>query len=211
MKPSRRLRSDNRARQLRAWLATLRLALALAGAGAWAGAGLWVDGGAWAAEADINREESRLKLAMMYNFSNFIEWPAAVLPRPDSPFHVCIMGGDPFGPLLQALGRRSYQGHPIVIGHPATVEAARKCHILYVDNPAATALGRDVGRALGGASVLTVSSGPDALEAGVAIGFVLRNDKLRWNMNLNALRQGQLKASAKLIEIAVSVVGEGGK
>ena len=164
-----------------------------------------------AADSDSALEESRLKLAMMYNFSNFIEWPAAVLPRPDSPFLFCVMGNDPFGTLLQPLEKRNYHGHPIQLAHPATVEAARKCHILYVDNPGGTALGRDVIRALAGAPVLTVSSGAEAIDAGIAIGFVQHNDRMRWNMNLTALHHAQLKASAKLIEIAVSVVGEGGR
>ena len=163
-----------------------------------------------AADVEDNRDESRLKLAMMYNFSNFVEWPAAVLPRPDTPFLICVMGADPFGPLLQALEKRNYQGHPIVVGHPTTIDGARKCHILYIDKPAATALGRDVGRALANTPVLTVSSGGDATDAGIAIGFILQNERIRWNMNLNAIRQAQLKVSAKLIEIAVNVIGEGG-
>ncbi len=163
------------------------------------------------ADSNATQEESRLKLAMMYNFSNFIEWPAAVLPRADTPFLICVMGSDPFGALLLPLEKRNYQGHPIQLGRPVTVEAARRCHILYVDNPGATALGRDVGHTLAGASVLTVSSDSDAIEAGIAIGFVQHNERMRWNMNLSALRRAQLKASAKLIEIAVSVVGEGGR
>jgi hypothetical protein len=188
--------ASRRQRVVRAGLAALGLALACCNA---------------AADPEANPEESRLKLAMMYNFGNFIEWPAAVLPHPDSPFAICIMGSDPFGPLLQALEKRSYQGHPIVVSHPVSVEAARKCQILYVDNPAATALGHDVAHALANAPVLTVSSGREALDTGVAIGFVLQNERIRWNMNLNAMRQAQLKVSAKLIEIAVNVIGEGGK
>jgi hypothetical protein len=152
--------------------------------------------------------EFELKAAFIYNFGKFIEWPAAAFPETSSPFPVCVMGKDPFGESLLALQKRTYNGRPIVINYPKTVAEARDCRILYVDDPGRTPLGRDVGKALGTAPVLTVSSSNDAIEAGIGIRFVQQSGKVRWEMNLDATRRAQLKVSAKLIEISVAVVDE---
>ncbi len=78
-----------------------------------------------AANAD-NAQEYRLKAAFIYNFSQFIEWPANSFPQPDSPFTICVVGDDPFGDALLALQKRSYQGHPIVVNYPKTAAEAHQ-------------------------------------------------------------------------------------
>ena len=161
-----------------------------------------------AADQADQAQEFRVKTAFIYNFSQFIEWPATSFATPAAPLTICVMGEDPFGDSLLALQKRSYLTHPIVISYPKTVAEARTCRILYVDDPARTALGRDVAKALGDAPVLTVSSSEDATSSGVCIGFLLQDGKIRWTLNLDAARRAHLKVSAKLIEIAVSVVGE---
>jgi hypothetical protein len=175
----------------------------------WAGACFlaMVAPSASAANAE-NVQEYRLKAAFIYNFSQFIEWPAGVFPQADSPFAICVLGDDPFGEALLAVQKRSYQGHPIVVNYPKTAAEARNCRILYVDDPGKTTLWREIGKNLGDAPVLTVSSGEDAMASGICIGFVPREGKIRWALNLNAARKAQLKISAKLIEIAVAIVGE---
>lgn len=153
-------------------------------------------------------EEYRLKSAFIYNFSQFIEWPAMAFAKADSPFAICVMGHDPFGEALHALEKRSYNTHPIVINYPKSVVEARTCKILYVDDLANAELGRNPHLALGDLPILTISSDEGAMDAGIGIGFVDQGGKLRWNLNLDVVRKAQLKVSAKLIEIAVMVVGE---
>ncbi|MBV8633999.1 MAG: YfiR family protein [Burkholderiaceae bacterium] len=153
-------------------------------------------------------QEYRLKAAFIYNFSQFIEWPAGSFASPDSPFPICVVGDDPFGDALLALQKRSYQGRRIVISYPKTAAEARSCRILYVDNPLKTAQWREFDKVLSDVPVLTVSSGEDVVSSGICIGFVPREGKIRWTLNLGAARRAQLKISAKLIEIAVAIVGE---
>ncbi len=185
--------------------------------------GWWASGAGWgagllalwlavapaaaAAEPAEPSQEALLKVALIYNFSQFIEWPASAFSAPSAPLSICVMGSDPFGNSLAALSKRSSNGRPIAIAYPQTLAEARLCQILYVDGAQRTALGRDLGNALGAAPVLTISSS-DASEAGIAIRFVHYAGKIRWTMNLDATRRARLKVSAKLIEIAVEVLGE---
>lgn len=155
-----------------------------------------------------NVSEYKLKAAFIYNFSQFIEWPETAFSAPDAPFQICVVGDDPFGEILKPMQKRKYHSHPIEISYPKTLTEAASCHILYLDAVNKGTQWHDVVKSLGEAPVLTVTSSGDAMESGFCIGFVSRESKTRWNMNLAASRKAQLKVSAKLIEIAVLIVGE---
>src|ERR1700686_1187095 len=45
-------------------------------------------------------DEYELKAAMLYNLTQFVEWPASAYPDPQAPVLLCILGRDPFGSLL---------------------------------------------------------------------------------------------------------------
>nr|WP_315488366.1 YfiR family protein [uncultured Rhodoferax sp.] len=156
----------------------------------------------------LSAEEYKLKAAFIYNFTQYVEWPATAFASPSAPFVVCVAGTNPFGEHLKALESRSYKTHAISVAFPKTIAEARNCHILYADDLRGTNFGRDPWKALADSPLLTVSSTSEATEAGIGIGFVIQSGRLRWALNLGATRQAQLKVSSKLIEIAASVTGE---
>ncbi len=47
--------------------------------------------------------EYQVKAAFLLNFTKFIDWPAASFANPDSPITICILGKDPFGPVLDEI------------------------------------------------------------------------------------------------------------
>jgi len=152
--------------------------------------------------------EYQLKAVFIYNFSKFIEWPENAFADSSAGFQICVLGDDPFGEVMTALNNRSYLSHPIQIKYPHNLNEAKKCQILYVNDSGKSAQWRDLVKNLGDAPVLTVSSSDDAMQSGIGIGFVIKEGKIRWAINLNSTHKAQLKVSAKLVEIAVSIVGE---
>lgn len=153
-------------------------------------------------------EEYKLKAAFIYNFTRYVEWPVSAFANVGAPFQICVVGVNPFGEHLRALESRSYKTHPITVLYPKNLAQAKVCHILYSEDVRASALGQEPWKALADLPVLTVSSASEASDAGMGIGFVVQSGKLRWSLNLAATRQAQLKVSSKLVEIALSVVGE---
>src|SRR5580658_9535231 len=60
--------------------------------------------------------EYPVKLAFLYNFTKFIEWPADSYRDPTAPLAICIVGDDPFSPNLEdQLRTRTVEGHPIEV------------------------------------------------------------------------------------------------
>jgi hypothetical protein len=60
--------------------------------------------------------EYPVKLAFLYNFTKFIEWPPESYSAPGAPMVICIVGDDPFDPGLEAeLRARTAGSHSVQI------------------------------------------------------------------------------------------------
>lgn len=174
----------------------------------WAGARRWAcllgllatTSTSWAQPARI--DEYQLKLAFLYNFAQYVEWPANAFAAPESPFALCVLGRDPFGGQLQQLESRKLRGRAVTVSSLASVQRARGCHLLYVDDAHDAAA---AAQSLAGAPVLVVTHLRYDAELGAAIGFVQQGERLRWSVNLEVARRSGLRLSAKLLELAVRV------
>lgn len=148
--------------------------------------------------------EYKVKAAYLYNFTKFITWP----PNNRETFGVCILGAAPFGSLLEPLELRTAFGKPIRVLHLDSTSQLDRCDMLYIDNehsldsvrkrPSLTSvLALD---SLKG--VLTVSSEPFFAKRRGMIGFVIKDGRIKLQMNLAELKKNGLKVSAKLLEVA---------
>ncbi len=154
--------------------------------------------------------EYKVKAAYLYNFTKFIKWPE----RQTETFNLCILQPDPFGSLLEPLEQRTALDKPIKLVKLSSIQEAGQCHILYIGDESRLRSVR-LGTVLPG--VLTISSLDDTVMAekqpfftgnGGMIGFVIRDGKVKLQINLIALRKNGLKISAKLMEVAELVEGE---
>lgn len=145
--------------------------------------------------------ENQVKAAFLLNFTKFIEWP----PGPagaDAPMTICVLGEDPFGPLLTQMGEgETVNGRPIAIQRSRR-DIPKNCQILYVGKgeKAIPEILSGTGR-----EVLTVGDGEGFLREGGIIAFVLENHHVRFMINLAAARNSALKFSSKLLNVAKTV------
>src|SRR4051812_24348582 len=77
--------------------------------------------------------EYQLKAVFLFNFTQFVEWPAATFPAADTPFIIGILGKDPFGNYLnETINGEKVNGHALVVEHYNTIEELKICHILFI-------------------------------------------------------------------------------
>ena len=150
--------------------------------------------------AEQTAREYDLKAALLYQFSRFISWPSDVVQKQGN-FNVCVMGEDPFGSRLDGLKKRKYREYPINIIYPLNITDAASCHILYLTNPDCS-LCKQIN-----APVLLVSSKTGFVDEGGEIEFVQEKGRIRFSINAESIKLKNLKASAKLFEVASRVVG----
>jgi len=156
--------------------------------------------------ADENNAEYKVKAGYLYNFTKFVTWP-----KDDSEtFNICILGQDPFGKLIDPIEKRTAFGLPIKLFRFNTLSKSQRCHIVFIgsDNnedflTKGTLVIRDVGK------TLSVGEGEVFAQHGGMIGFVNRDGKIKLQINLKALQQSGLAVSAKLLEVAEIVGGNG--
>ena len=159
------------------------------------------------AAAPTASSEYEIKAAYLYKFGDFVEWPAKAFASPDSPATLCIVGDDPFDGILdKAVSGQRIGGRPIVVKRLQTVGADSGCHILYVDTkqPPEQYLA-----AVRGSSVLTVTDGALADQTGGIISFVIKDNRVRFEIDDQAAAVNGLSISSKLLSLAVAIKHRG--
>ena len=101
-------------------------------------------------------QEYDLKAAFLFNFAQFVEWPAEAFGEGRAPIVIGILGSDPFGRSLDDIvAGETIRSRPLVVRRYQSIEQADTCHILFISSSEAGQL-EHVLKTLGRRSVLTV-------------------------------------------------------
>jgi hypothetical protein len=151
-----------------------------------------------------------LKAAFLYNFANYIEWPATTFPSPQSPFIIGVLGPDPFGSLLEQLTKKTVRGRPIVYRHFDSPQNVGECNILFIGVTVSDADCLAAIAATRGHHVLIVTEANGLARRGSVVNFFVEQNKLRFEINPAAAQQRALRISSKLLSLARLVEPSGG-
>jgi hypothetical protein len=158
------------------------------------------------AQSDLLDAEYKVKAAFLYKFASYVEWPADVFERPDSPFVIGATGADALADeLARIVVGRSIGGRPVAARKLRRGDPASGLHILFVGRSNRGQLS-DVLASAKGRPVLTVTESEDAFALGSVINFVIVDDKVRFDVALREAEQANLKVSARLLSVARKVV-----
>lgn len=153
--------------------------------------------------------EYGVKAAFLYNFTKFVEWPPSAF-EDRGPLRLCVLGQDPFGKSLQTVVEgEQVQGRPIILQRIDSLGDPRRCHILFLSR-SETERFPAVLAAVRGAPVLTVGEARGILDQGAGVSFVLKEGKVRFEINQTAVEGHGLKMSSKLLRLATRVIPERG-
>ena len=161
-----------------------------------------------AARAYAAPSEYQIKAVFLFNFTQFVDWPAEAFPRQDAPFVIGVLGEDPFGSQLDDVVRGEHaDGRALVIERYRNVGEIRYCNILFIGRTETAHLG-EILAALKGRSILTVSDADPAGPRGVMIRLVNENNRIRLRIDVATAKAGNLTISSKLLRPA-EIVGRG--
>lgn len=158
--------------------------------------------------AEASRSEYEVKAALLLNFVRFCDWPSAAFSSTNSPYVIGVLGRGPFGrDLEKTFEGRVVKGRSFVIRRLADDQEIRNCHLLFISNSERRRL-RDLRERLKGATVLTVGETDEFLDYGGVINIRLKNGSVKFDINLKAAQDAQLKLDANLVALAESVRGK---
>lgn len=152
--------------------------------------------------AQNSATESEVKAAYLYNFAKFVQWPAP----PSDKFRICILGSDSLGKALETTvqGER-LQGRPVELKRTGSAEvAASSCDMVFIAGSERGHLG-EILRSFTKNHILTVSDIPHFVDKGGIIGFVVQDNRVRFEANQDAAQNAGLTLSSELLKVAVAV------
>ena len=156
------------------------------------------------AQAQI-ASEAAVKAAFIHKFLGYIEWSAASFPNADSAIVVGTAGSDDVAAELERLvASRPVLGRRVVVRKLAEGDRFAGLHVLFVarGEPATRAMVRQA-REQG---VLTVTETERGLELGAAINFVSTEDRIGFEVSLEAAERSGHRISSRMLAVARRVV-----
>jgi len=153
---------------------------------------------------DNSDVETRVKVAFIYNFARFVEWPAHA---GSGPMRIGILGrGDLGAPLQEVIKGKSVNGRPIEVAQVNALTGADCCEILLIERSETKHL-KEIAAALAEKPVLTVCDGGSCLRDGVMIAFQIVDESVRFQINREAAEHAGLKISSQLLKVAIPNAG----
>lgn len=154
-------------------------------------------------------KEYELKAVFLNKLVAFITWPEAVARRPDRPLVIGVLGDEPFGGALeQALESRRVRGESVQILRSYDPKELRSCHLVFIAESERSRLCEHL-RVLEPYPILTISDIEGFSARGGILTLVMRNNRVRLQVNPRAYKDAGLTISAKLLSFSEEVLEHG--
>lgn len=160
-------------------------------------------------KSEPDNMEMQVKAAYIYNFTKFITWNSQANGNGKSnQFIIAVAGSDLIADLLDNIAKKQSDNKSIIVKRiRKDFSGVANCDLLFVGAQEQQRLSLIL-KQVESTNVLTVSDIPEFARQGGMIGFFVKNDKVKIEINLNAANKAGLKISAKLLEVARIFSGE---
>jgi hypothetical protein len=150
----------------------------------------------------------QVESVFLLNFAKYVDWPASAFPDTNAPITIGVLGTDPFGDdLRRRVEGKTINGRLFVIKYLAADSEMSGCQILFICNSEASRMGEILNQA-GPLPILTVGEHESFARNGGIINFVLKNDKVRLEIDLAAAKKAGVTISSRLLAVADVVKGK---
>lgn len=145
--------------------------------------------------AEDESVEYKVKAGYLYNFTKFVYWPQ----KESATFNLCIVGDDPFGDLTKRIEQKKVHGKSIrFFRYPQLKEPFQHCDIIYF----AGSVEKKLIQKNTFDGILTVGEKEPFVRQGGMLAFVMKNDRIKLQINVQAFKKNGLEVSGKLMEVA---------
>lgn len=149
--------------------------------------------------------EYSVKAAYLAKFGIYVEWPDQAFSSANSDIGICVVGEDPFGVKLDEAARGQRIGdRALVVRRLQSVTRDSGCHILYIGGDDQQRTSRII-ESLRDNAVLTVTDVGTTREGTGVINFVVKDNRVRFDIDDAAAEQNGLAISSKLLGLALNV------
>lgn len=146
----------------------------------------------------------RVKIGFLYNFLRFAEWPANVLP-PGAAFRIAVAADDEtYALIARTLDGKVVDGRAITVMRTDYPPGEPPPHLLFITQSARPDSHR-LTELYAGAPVLTIGEVDSFARKGGIMNFVLVDEAVRFEVNLQAASRAGLRISSRVSKMAILV------
>jgi hypothetical protein len=149
--------------------------------------------------------EYLIKAGFIYNFAKLVEWPTSSFAQPDSPIVIGILGEDPFGATLDRIvADKKINGRGFAVKRlkwSKDFKDLKDCNILFVSASEKEHIDSVVD-AMKWLPILTIGDAPGFARRGGIMNFTLEDNKVRFEVNVEAAKHADLTISSRLLTLA---------
>ncbi len=155
-----------------------------------------------AAQAQEERPVHEVYSMMLFNFIRYVQWPDH---DQSGEFVIGVIGNqDIYNTLNSWYGGKAKGSKTYVIKKFASAAEVGDCHVVFIDK-AKSGEFEAVNNKVKGKGTLVVTDRNGLGEKGSCINFKTVNDKLRFEMNQQAIQASNLKVSGALTSLAIVI------
>jgi len=145
--------------------------------------------------------ENDVKVAYLFNFAQFVDWPSGAGAGADDAVNFCVIGGNPFGRTLYSIQGKTIKNRKVAVSLINAAAEASQCQVLFISRSERQQVRHITGQ-LGRKPVLTISDTEDFVQAGGMIGMFLDDGRVQFEINNAAAEHAGLKISSHLLRLA---------
>lgn len=150
--------------------------------------------------------ERKVKAAFLYKFLGYTEFPASAFGDVAAPVVIGVAGADDLAAeLTRIVSGRTVQGRPIAVRVLRDGDAAPPVHLLFVGGSDSARMRALLKTALPG-PMLLVSEAENGLQMGSVINFKIVDQRVRFDVSLEAAERNSVKLSSRLLTVASQVL-----
>jgi hypothetical protein len=157
------------------------------------------------ADAAESYSEDAVKAAFLYRFTGYVDWPAQAAADPQ--FTIAVLDADgvaaELGRLLQ---NRQIQNRPAQVRSIKNLRELAGAQMLYIGGSRRDDLHRLIS-SVAGRPVLVVTNQDGGLDAGSSVNFLLIDQRVRFEISLDAAQGSGLRVASELLAVAIRVRG----
>lgn len=150
--------------------------------------------------------EYQVKAAFLYQFFKFVEWPPEVFHTPNRTVCIGVVNDGPMASALQSVEGKEAKGRRVAVKRFKKLEDLEFCHILFISSESEGRLA-EILEKLKGTSALTVSDIDGFARRGGMISFITVENKIQFEINIEAAERANLQISSHLLRLARIVPG----
>jgi hypothetical protein len=161
------------------------------------------------AAASDSAAEMSVKAAIVHKIAKFVSWPDARFATSQKPLRFCVLGDSMTLKAFEHLSDRSIHGRPTrVLPAPEPSAVSSSCDVLYLNGAHQQSAEAWI-ESVKGQPVLTFGDAGEFGGHGSIVTILVRRNKVRFSIDLDANKNTGLRISAQLLQLAATVDGSG--